>query len=136
MSGAFRGMRVFVREEWGGGVGIRYQSPSGAVGAAPDLIVYPLAERSGLRVAGEVGLATHAVWERALEQAMREDGDVYYLELSAVTFVDVAGVGALAAAAQELGDGRRMVLHRPPPALRRVLDMFWPDLSSIEVSMS
>ncbi|CAM5238798.1 Anti-sigma factor antagonist OS=Streptomyces alboniger OX=132473 GN=CP975_25995 PE=4 SV=1 [Streptomyces alboniger] len=117
-------------------MGIRYQAPSVVVGAAPELTVSPLTTRSGLRVSGEVGLSTHEVWERALEQAVREDGDVYYLELSAVTFVDVAGVGALAAAAQELGDGRRMVLHQPPPALRRVLDMFWPDLSSIEVAKS
>jgi anti-anti-sigma regulatory factor len=136
MSGAFRGMRVFVREEWGDGMGIRYQTPSGAVGAAPALTVSPLAERSGLRVAGEVGLATHAAWEHALEQAVREDGDVYYLELSSVTFVDVAGAGALAAAAQRLEDGRRIVLRHPPHALQRVLEMFWPDLSSIEVSMS
>lgn len=117
-------------------MGIRYQTPSGVVVAAPELTVSPLTTRSGLRVAGEVGLATHEVWERALEQAVREDGDVYYLELSAVTFVDVAGVGALAAAAQELGNGRRMVLHRPPPGMRRVLDMFWPDLTSIEVAKS
>ncbi|MEV0633885.1 STAS domain-containing protein [Streptomyces sp. NPDC050619] len=117
-------------------MGIRYQEPLGVVGSAPELKVSPLAEPKGLRVAGEVGLATHAVWERALEQAVREDRDVYYLELSSVTFVDVAGAGALAVAAQRLGDGRRMVLHQPPPALRRVLEMFWPDLPSIEVSMS
>ncbi|MDL5201429.1 STAS domain-containing protein [Streptomyces sp. ALI-76-A] len=124
-----------VRER-GETVGIRYQAASGSVGAAPELTVSPLGERSGLRVAGEVGLTTHEVWRRALDQAVREDGDVYYLELSAVTFVDVAGAGALATAAQRLGDGRRMVLHQPPPGLRRVLDMFWPDLSSIEVSIS
>jgi anti-anti-sigma factor len=117
-------------------VGIRYQAPSVAVRAAPELTVSPLGRRSGLRLAGEVGLTTHEVWQHALEQAVREDGDVYHLELSAVTFVDVAGVGALAAAARRLGDGRRMVLHRPPPALRRVLELFWPDLESIEVSMS
>ncbi|MDH6627212.1 anti-anti-sigma regulatory factor [Streptomyces sp. LBL] len=117
-------------------MGIRYETPSGVVVAAPALTVSPLATRNGLRVAGEVGLATHQVWERALERAVREDGDVYHLELSAVTFVDVAGAGALAAAAQELGDGRRMVLDHPPQALRRVLAMLWPDLSAIEVSTS
>jgi anti-anti-sigma regulatory factor len=104
--------------------------------AAPVLTVTPLAGQSGLRVAGEVGLGTRGLWERALEQALHEDADVYNLELSAVTFVDVGGAGALAVTAQRLGDGRRIVLHRPPAALRRVLDLFWPDLSSIEVSMS
>ncbi|WP_225889089.1 STAS domain-containing protein [Streptomyces resistomycificus] len=115
---------------------IRYLAPTGTAGTVPELKVSPLAERSGLRVVGEVGLATYEVWEGALEQAVRGDGDVYHLELSSVTFVDVAGTGALAAAAQRMGDGRRIVLNRPPHALRRVLEMFWPDLSSIEVSMS
>ncbi|MGW2385738.1 STAS domain-containing protein [Streptomyces lincolnensis] len=117
-------------------MGIHNQVRSDVVDATPELTVSPLAERSGLRMAGEVGLATRGVWERALEQVVDGDGDVYYLELSSVTFVDVAGAGALACAAQRLPDGRRMVLHRPPPVLRRVLETFWPELSAIEVSMS
>ncbi|MCT9083710.1 STAS domain-containing protein [Streptomyces fulvoviolaceus] len=115
---------------------VRDQASSGAAEAVPALRVFPLTERNGLRVAGEVVLPTHLIWERALERAVREDEAVYFLELSALTFVDVVGTGALAAAAQQLDDGRRLVLHRPPPALSRVLDMFWPDLSAIEVSMS
>ncbi|MFF7854081.1 STAS domain-containing protein [Streptomyces sp. NPDC007904] len=104
--------------------------------SAPSLTVRPLGECRGVRVAGEIGLATHATWEGVLEQAVREGEDVYHLELSDVTFVDVAGAGALAAAAERLGDGRRFVVRRPPPTLRRVLEMLWPDLSTIEVSMS
>ncbi|WP_371671740.1 STAS domain-containing protein [Streptomyces sp. NBC_00289] len=117
-------------------MGNRYQALSGAVAVTPALSVSPLTGRSGLRVAGEVGLATQVIWERALERAVREDEDVYHLELSAVTFVDVAGAGALAAAAQRLEDGRRIVLNRPPATLQRVLEMFWPELAAIEVSMS
>jgi anti-anti-sigma regulatory factor len=117
-------------------VGDRYQVLSGVVGVHPALSVSPLTGRSGLRVAGEIGLTTQPIWERALELAVREDEDVYHLELSAVTFVDVAGAGALAAAAQRLSDGRRIVLNRPPATLRRVLEIFWPELSAIEVSMS
>ncbi|MET7453505.1 STAS domain-containing protein [Streptomyces sp. NPDC005574] len=117
-------------------MGDRYQVLSGVVGVNPALSVSPLAGRSGLRVAGEVGLATQPIWERALERAVGEDEDVYHLELSAVTFVDVAGAGALAAAAQRLPDGRRIVLNRPPATLRRVLEIFWPELSAIEVSTS
>ncbi|MEV5434622.1 STAS domain-containing protein [Streptomyces sp. NPDC052682] len=103
---------------------------------AVHLTVSPLSGRSGVRAAGEVGLTTRTEWERVLEKAVREGEDVYYLELSDVTFVDVAGAGALVAAAERLRDGRRLVLHRPPPALRRVLELFWPDLPAIEVSMS
>lgn len=76
------------------------------------------------------------IWERAPEQAVREGEAVYYLELSEVTFVDVAGAGALAAAAGRLGDGRRLVVRRPPPTLCRVLEAFRPGLPAIEVSVS
>ncbi|MEV5309426.1 STAS domain-containing protein [Streptomyces sp. NPDC052610] len=99
------------------------------------LTVSPLAERRGVRAAGEVGLTTHAIWERALHRAVRDGEGMCHLELAAVTFVDVAGAGALVAAAGRLAD-ERMVLHRPPPALRRTLELFWPDLPAIEVSMS
>ncbi|MBD0417650.1 STAS domain-containing protein [Streptomyces sp. TRM S81-3] len=121
-------------------MGTQHETRSGAT-RAPGLTVSPLAGRRGVRAAGEVGLSTHGTWRRALEQAVREGPDsegedVYHLELSAVTFVDVAGAGVLVAAAERLPDGRRLVLHRPPPALRRVLEMFWPDVPAIEVSMS
>ncbi|MFF8590409.1 STAS domain-containing protein [Streptomyces sp. NPDC015220] len=105
-------------------------------GAAPELRVCPLPRRAGLRAAGEVSLVTRALWERVLDRAVREGEDVYCLELSAVTFVDVAGVGALADAARRLGPGRRIVLHRPPSGVLRMLEMFWPELPGIEVTMS
>ncbi|MFI8187643.1 STAS domain-containing protein [Streptomyces sp. NPDC085946] len=96
----------------------------------------PLSGRRGVRAAGEISLSTRDIWERVLEQAVREGEDVYYLELSDVTFVDVAGADALAAAAERLRDGRRLVLDGPPGTLRRALDTFWPGLAAIEVSMS
>ncbi|MEU1269519.1 STAS domain-containing protein [Streptomyces sp. NPDC005799] len=115
-------------------MGVRNQAPRPAEGSPPLLTVSSLPGSHGLRVAGEVGLVTRVDWERALERAVREGGRVYRLELSAVTFVDVAGAGALAAAAQTLEEGRRIVLQQPPPTLRRLLDMFWPGLPAIEVS--
>ncbi|MEV1026043.1 STAS domain-containing protein [Streptomyces sp. NPDC050264] len=93
-----------------------------------------MTSRAGLEVAGEVCLPTYPVWERALERLVRQDGDSYYLELSAVTFVDMAGAEALAVAAQSLERGRRLVLDRPPRSLSRLLELFWPDLSAIEVA--
>jgi anti-anti-sigma regulatory factor len=102
----------------------------------PGLAVFPLSGRNGVRAAGEVVLTTRAIWEGVLEQAVREDEDVYYLELSDVTFVDVAGAGALATAAGQLGYGKRFVVRQPPPALRRTLDLLWPDHTGIEVSVS
>ncbi|MEB3960624.1 STAS domain-containing protein [Streptomyces kunmingensis] len=90
--------------------------------------------RSGLKVAGEISLPTHALWERALARVVQQDGRAYHLELSAVTFVDLAGATALAVAAQNLDGGRRLVLDRPPTSLSRLLELFWPDLPGIEVA--
>lgn len=115
-------------------VGTQHEAPPGAVAAAPGLTVSPLTGRAGVRMAGEVGLSTRGIWEDALEQAVREGEDVYYLDLSHVTFVDVAGVGALVAAARRLPAAGRLVLLGPPPVVQRVLEMFWPDQPAIEVS--
>ncbi|WP_044381365.1 STAS domain-containing protein [Streptomyces cyaneogriseus] len=117
-------------------VGTQHEAPSRAAVAAPGLTVSPLTGRAGVRMAGEVGLSTRGIWEDALEQAVLEGEDVYYLELSGVTFADVAGVGALVAAAQRLPAGARFVLHRPPHVVPRVLELFWPGQPAIEVSMS
>ncbi|MCX4767322.1 STAS domain-containing protein [Streptomyces sp. NBC_01275] len=94
----------------------------------------PLAGRTGWRAAGEITVITCPAWEQALERLSRLDEAVCHLELSSVSFVDVAGASALAATAQELPRGRRIVLDRPPATLRRLLDMFWPDLTAIEVA--
>ncbi|GAA2732456.1 STAS domain-containing protein [Streptomyces nogalater] len=119
------------------------QSPTAAVPkqAAPRLDVYPLTGRNGFRAVGEVILPTRDIWERALQGVVREaedvgGEDVYYLELSAVTFVDVAGAGALADTAKSLDGRRRLVLDRPPDALPRILTLLWPGLPGIEVSAS
>ncbi|WP_436848022.1 STAS domain-containing protein [Streptomyces collinus] len=103
--------------------------------AVPRLDVVPLTGRAGVRAAGEVSLPTRPVWESALERAVRDGGSVYYLELSALAFVDAAGAGALADAARRFG-ARRLVLDRPPPVLPRMLGLLWPGLPAIEVAVS
>ncbi|MEU9189406.1 STAS domain-containing protein [Streptomyces sp. NPDC048484] len=100
---------------------------------AGTLQVRPLVDRAGWQAAGEVSLTTRPAWERALGSLAQQDVEVCHLELSAVTFVDVAGVSALAVAAQGLPEGRRIMLEQPPAALGRVLEMFWPGLRGVEV---
>jgi ABC-type transporter Mla MlaB component len=95
--------------------------------------MFPLTDRPGWQAAGEISLLTRPAWEQTLDHLARSDEETCHLELSAVTFVDVAGVSALAMTAQGLPQGRRIVLEEPPATLRRLLDMFWPDLLSVEV---
>ncbi|MEV5509663.1 STAS domain-containing protein [Streptomyces orinoci] len=98
------------------------------------LDVWPLCERAGLGLSGEVSLPTRVAWEGALATLPGRPGRVY-LELSLVTFVDVAGTAALAFTAQRLGSGRRLIVDRPPPSMRRALEAFWSDLPAIEVTL-
>ncbi|EDY60594.1 anti sigma factor [Streptomyces sviceus ATCC 29083] len=111
---------------------------AGTLSASPGpptsaLRVLPLTDRPGWQAAGEVSLLTRPAWEQALCHLARSDEETCHLELSAVTFVEVAGVSALAMTAQGIPQGRRIVIEEPPAALRRVLDLFWPGLLTVEV---
>ncbi|WP_030374216.1 STAS domain-containing protein [Streptomyces rimosus] len=107
---------------------------SGGPGAAGALLtVCPLPDRPGVRAAGEITLSTRTTWEAALERLAGHGHEVFHVELSAVTFVDVAGASVLAVTAQNLGAGRRIVVDRPPVTLRRLLELFWPGLPALEV---
>ncbi|MEU1017906.1 STAS domain-containing protein [Streptomyces sp. NPDC005900] len=118
-------------EPYGGKVKADQAPPSGE-----RLHIRPLPDRAGLEVAGEVCLPTRPAWEQALERAARRQRGPYHFDLSALTFIDMAGATALAMTAQGLHGGQRLVLESPPPALSRLLELFWPDLSAIEVATS
>jgi anti-anti-sigma regulatory factor len=66
-------------------------------------------------------------------QPLVDQGSDVHIDLSRVTFADVAGVTALVSTAQRLPRGRRMVLERPPRQLRRIIELFWSDLKCIEL---
>lgn len=103
-------------------------------GRGTPLRLCTLIDRPGLRAAGEISPRTRSAWRQALEELAGGPETTCHLELSAITFVDVAGVTDLAHTAQGLTAGRRIVLDRPPPEVRRVLEMFWPGLPTIEVA--
>ncbi|MER5435457.1 hypothetical protein [Streptomyces sp. NPDC002588] len=109
-------------------VPVRAPSRDGAV-----LEIRSLSGRPGIRAAGEINVITRSSWEEALETLASGHTDVSFVELSGLTFIDMGGTAALAVTAQQLGTGR-IVLERPPPELGRVLGIFWPGLSTIEVA--
>jgi anti-anti-sigma regulatory factor len=97
------------------------------------LTVHALQDRAGVRAVGEISLTTLTTWERMLEQIPRQPSGAFFLDLTAVSFMDVAGASALAVTAQNLDAGRRIVVGRPPFELERVMDLFWPGLPTIEM---
>jgi anti-anti-sigma factor len=87
--------------------------------------------RLDLRAVGDVDLNSRGVWHSAMA-SLTGGGDDVHLDLSDLTFIDAHGTSLLATTAIQLGGDRRMVLHRPPQMLLRVLELCWPTLSSIE----
>ena len=66
-------------------------------------------------------MATMAAFERTLERGIDSDRDVV-VDLSELTFIDAAGLRALARTADRLRqEGRRLHLVRPGRHLRRLL---------------
>src|SRR5689334_2155830 len=85
-------------------------------------------QRAGLRVAGEVDLTCHPDWERALGDVVaRSESGEAHLYCAELTFIDARGTELLVQAAGRLAEGRYLVVHHPPPCLRRVLRALWPD---------
>lgn len=93
----------------------------------------PLTERVGLKVSGEINVRNRDAWETLLDRLPATGSDIH-LDLSELRMVDAGGAAALAATAQQLGPGHRVVLHDPPWALRRILNLLWPSAEGIEVS--
>ncbi|WP_067815823.1 STAS domain-containing protein [Actinomadura kijaniata] len=101
------------------------------------LRVQPLTELVGVRAVGEVNVLTRDIWESTLSElpptGNGTDVTVVHLELSQLVSVDAGGAAAVAAVAHRLAPTGRVVLHSPPPALRRILQVMWPDTPGIEV---
>jgi anti-anti-sigma factor len=82
---------------------------------------------SPVRVAivGEIDADTREQFKVALAQTLGSDGDTV-LDLSGVPFMDTHSVTAVVHCANRLFDeGGRLVVHRPPPSLRRISELLW-----------
>lgn len=83
---------------------------------------------------GEVGVGTRPMWQEALCRLSLRSESCLYVEMSRLTFIDVAGVTDLAMTARSLSGDRLLVLEQPPPQVPRILDLFWSGLGGIEVA--
>jgi anti-anti-sigma regulatory factor len=101
-------------------------------GVQAGLTIDSLGDGQRVSVAGTLDMTTSGLMATSLRQLLATGDDVH-LDLSRLIFADVSGATVLATSAQRLPAGRRLVLERPPRQLRRMIELFWPDLRCIEV---
>jgi anti-anti-sigma factor len=92
--------------------------------------------RATVRLAGELDLTSHEIVHRALQEAASTRTEAI-LDLSRVTFIDGAGLRCLLTAQRDAcAANQRLIIRRPPRALRRLLDLtgLWPLLELEEPS--
>lgn len=80
----------------------------------------------GLRLAGEVDLATVNDLAAALEPYVREGGDIT-LDMSGVRFLGSSGVQVLIRALDTLGGRGRLILTHPGSSVRRLFEVMGLD---------
>jgi anti-anti-sigma factor len=90
----------------------------------------PVAGR--FRIAGEVDISNSALLARTLEEAAAAGGEVA-IDAERLEFLDLSGLRALAEAARALAPRRRLVLQRPAPHIRRLLELLGDYARQVEV---
>ena len=88
--------------------------------------ISPLVNGKGLRLAGELDLATAPGLTEALLDFASSEGEVY-LDLSEVSFLDSSGLRVILALARSRGDSRSVVLLDPSAAIMRILEIMGID---------
>ncbi|MCD0444652.1 STAS domain-containing protein [Glycomyces sp. A-F 0318] len=78
-----------------------------------------------LHVSGSVDLNSHDDWGRVLRQATVRHGELH-VDLAGLAFIDMRGVSVLVDVARGLPEGARVVVHRAPPCMRRMMEVLWP----------
>ncbi|MFG2366713.1 STAS domain-containing protein [Streptomyces mirabilis] len=77
---------------------------------------------SGLRFEGEIDLCSRELLAAALDEAVRFGSGDLHVDLTHITFIDVAGIRIMTTVAKTLSlDGRRLLLHATPPGAHRVI---------------
>jgi ABC-type transporter Mla MlaB component len=97
----------------------------------PDLVLTPLPGVAGFAVGGEIDESNRWILAGALNEAVSRGGDVH-LDMSDVTFLDVATATLVVGAAERLRGRGELLIHHPPYELSFLLGTLWPGAASIE----
>ena len=87
----------------------------------------PLSGWTGLRIAGEVDVSNHDQFRRALAPVFASGIIAVHLDVSGLRFIDVAGTRELIALTRS-HPHLRLIVHRPPTSLRRIVEVLWPNV--------
>jgi anti-anti-sigma factor len=87
--------------------------------ADPSFAVHPIEEGNGLRLVGELDMATVPELEAALSTATAP----VVLDLAELSFIDSAGLHALVRYARALNGNGPLVLKNMPAQVRRVFEL-------------
>ena len=92
-----------------------------------DLETFPLSGWTGLRIVGEVDITNHDQFRRALAPVYAAGIIAVHLDVSGLRFIDVAGTRELIALMKS-HPHLRLIVHRPPASLCRIVEMLWPNV--------
>ena len=97
------------------------------------LVVSRTRKPDGLRFAGEIDSSNaHAITQSLAARAPAE-GDVH-LDVTSLIFIDISGIRAIVSAAENLGDGRRILLHGLPAQLAHVMSIVgWAEAPTLAI---
>ncbi len=87
---------------------------------------------AGLKLTGEIDAGNAHLVERALLEHAPGGGSLH-VDLTELSFCDVAGIRALVSCAQTPEGNRRLILHGVPAQIERVMNvMGWAELPGLE----
>jgi anti-anti-sigma factor len=97
------------------------------------LVVSRTRKPAGLKFAGEIDSSNaHAITQSVVAGAPAE-GDVH-LDVTSLIFIDISGIRAVVSAAENLSDGRRILLHELPAQLARVMSIVgWAEAPTLAI---
>ncbi len=82
-----------------------------------------------LRLKGELDLNTTKAIDWGIEEALRQDCSLVGMDLSGVSFIDCAGIGALVQAMHQLNAASaQLCVHRLSPQVARMLKLTGTEL--------
>lgn len=88
----------------------------------------------GLRITGEIDRGNRHLLARALDWTLLAGSEDIHLDLSDLTFIDVAGVRLIVVAAARLSPGHELILGPVSPVVRRLLMLTgWEDAPGLRI---